>query len=242
MLRSAFLWLAGLTGAMASDSIADVGRGFENPPDDVRIMMRWWWFGPSVSKPELEREMRLMQEGGIGGFEVQPVYPLQLEGNFPYLSDEFLDALRFTATKARELGLRMDLTLGSGWPFGGPHIPITHAAGRLLAVTIDVPAGETGARVRKLAEGEKFLAAFAGSERLPDPVDGVLQVKGPQKVRYFIAGRTRMMVKRASVGAEGFVLDHYNRVAIDRHLKVVGDRLAQTFGSNPPYAIFSELG
>jgi len=39
-------------------------------------MMRWWWFGPAVTKPELEREMRLMKEGGIGGFEVQPVYPL----------------------------------------------------------------------------------------------------------------------------------------------------------------------
>ena len=25
----------------------------------------------------------------------------------------------------------MDLTLGSGWPFGGPHIPIAQAAGRL---------------------------------------------------------------------------------------------------------------
>ena len=34
-------------------------------------MMRWWWFGPAVTEPELEREMRLMKEGGIGGFEVQ---------------------------------------------------------------------------------------------------------------------------------------------------------------------------
>src|SRR5215475_9343744 len=97
---------------------------FLNPPDDARIMMRWWWFGPAVTKPELEREMRLMKEGGIGGFEVQPVYPLTLEGNLTYLSPEFLDALQFTGGKARELGLRMDLTLGSGWPYGGPHIPI----------------------------------------------------------------------------------------------------------------------
>ena len=25
----------------------------------------------------------------------------------------------------------MDLTLGSGWPYGGPHIPIAEASGRL---------------------------------------------------------------------------------------------------------------
>ena len=42
-------------------------------------MMRWWWFGPAVTKTGLEREMRLMKEGGIGGFEVQPVYPLALD-------------------------------------------------------------------------------------------------------------------------------------------------------------------
>jgi hypothetical protein len=35
---------------------------------------------------------------------------------------------------------------------------------------------------------------------------------------FFISSRTRMMVKRAAVGAEGFVLDHYDRSAIDAHL------------------------
>src|SRR5262249_50340248 len=100
-----------------SQTITELQRGFEQPPDNTRIMMRWWWFGSSVTKTELEREMRLMKEGGIGGFEVQPVYPLLPDDsntqikNLPFLSDEFLDALRFTAEKARELGLRMDLTL-----------------------------------------------------------------------------------------------------------------------------------
>src|SRR5215471_737482 len=114
--------------AFAADTPADLRRVFEHPPDDARIMMRWWWFGPAVTKPELAREMRLMKEGGIGGFEVQPVYPLALDDpetgfrNLPYLSPEFLDALKFTAQKAKELGLRMDLTLCSGWPYGGPHI------------------------------------------------------------------------------------------------------------------------
>src|SRR6476619_4505928 len=73
--------------------IDDLQSSFLNPPDDSRIMMRWWWFGPAVTKSELEREMRLMKDGGIGGFEVQPVYPLSLDDqtlgikNLPYLSD-----------------------------------------------------------------------------------------------------------------------------------------------------------
>src|SRR5437773_2286015 len=95
---AAAVWL--LSGA-APGNIAALRRDFANPPDDARIMMRWWWFGPSVVKPELELEMRKMKEGGIGGFEVQPVYPLELDDpthgfrNLKYLSPEFLDALSF---------------------------------------------------------------------------------------------------------------------------------------------------
>src|SRR5262249_54116001 len=86
-----------------AQTVTKVQRGCAQPPDDARIMMRWWWFGPAVTKPELEREMRLMKEGGIGGFEVQATYPLAPDdpalkiNNLPYLSDEFIDALRFTS-------------------------------------------------------------------------------------------------------------------------------------------------
>ena len=101
-------------------------RSFEQPADDARIMVRWWWYGPAVTKPMLEQEMQTMKAGGIGGFEVQPTYPLSVDGELPgvhnikFLSPEFFNMLRFTADKATELGLRMDLTLGSGWPYGGP--------------------------------------------------------------------------------------------------------------------------
>src|SRR5690349_342873 len=127
----AVLTFLAAAGFSQTTTLSSLRKAFENPPDDARIMMRWWWFGAAVSKPELERELRAMKEGGIGGVEVQPVYPVVLDDpeagvrNLPYLSDEFIDALRFASEKARELGLRMDITLGSGWPYGGPHVPIT---------------------------------------------------------------------------------------------------------------------
>ena len=49
-----------------------------------------------------------------------------------------------------------------------------------------------------------------------------------------------MQVKRPGIGGEGFVLDHYDRAAIERHLKVQGDRLMSAFGANKPYAVFSD--
>ena len=59
--------------------VAELAREFRSPPDDSRIKMRWWWFGSAVTKPELERELRPMKDGGIGGVEVQPVHPLSLD-------------------------------------------------------------------------------------------------------------------------------------------------------------------
>ena len=202
-------------GLASAQSVADLRRGFEHPPDDARIMMRWWWFGPAVQKPELEREMRQMKEGGIGGFEVQPVYPLEVDINFPYLSPEFLDDLAFAAQKAKELGLRFDLTLASGWPYGGPHIPLERASSRLRVVKGAPPT---------LAAGEKLISeAEAGGTTY-----------------YFIASHTRQQVKRPAVGAEGLVLDHYDPAAIALHLSTVGDKLLAACGKNPPYAVFSD--
>jgi hypothetical protein len=207
--------------ALAADpaSFNDLRRGFERPPDDARIMVRWWWFGPAVTKPELEREMRLMKEGGIGGFEVQPTYALELDNpatgfrNLPYMSDEFLEMLRFTGEKAREIGLRMDLTLGSGWPFGGPHIPVALASPRLRV-----------ANNPQLREGETLIAAL--------PVD--------KPTQYFIASQTRQTVKRPAVNADGWVLDHYDRAAIEQHFKSVGEPMLKALANTPPYAIFSD--
>ena len=232
---------------------------FLKPPDDARIMMRWWWFGSAVAKPELEREMRVMKEGGIGGFEIQPVYPVELDDpekgfiNLPYLSDGYIDALKFTAQKARELGMRMDVTLGSGWPFGGPHTPVTEAAGALRCDRIEVAPGTTYVKKPSLANGEKMMATFFapgdrrqfssdGLQKIGDGADFTLPTgwSGPHVVMFFISSRSGMQVKRPAVGAEGFVLDHMNRDAIEHHLNVVGTRLMTAFGPNPPYSVFSD--
>jgi hypothetical protein len=244
-----------------ADSISDLQRGFEHPPDNARIMMRWWWFGPAVTKPELEREMRLMKEGGIGGFEVQPVYPLLPDDptngirNLPFLSDEFIDALRFTSAKARELGLRMDLTLGSGWPFGGPMVSIDDAAGMLRTERVKLDGSTRRVPVPNLTAGEKLIAVFLARTQgqtiaadslheLTDIKDGAVRLpatlESANEVLFFISSRTGMQVKRPAVGAEGYVLNHLDSVATQNYLKNVGDRLMQAFGSNPPHAIFCD--
>jgi hypothetical protein len=253
VFAAALVWPVHSVFSAAPGDLAALKEAFLHPPDDARIMMRWWWFGAAVEKPELEREMRAMKAGGIGGFEVQPVYPLTFDDpaaglvNHPYLSKEFLDALKFTGEKARELGLRMDLTLCSGWPYGGPHIPITQAAAKLRVDRVSVPANGTEVKAPKIGPGEKLFAAFVGSgenyaqvqEISGDPIR-VPADSSERTALLFISSRTRMMVKRPAVGAEGFVLDHYDRAAIENHLQFVGEKLLGALAQTPPYAVFSD--
>ncbi|MHB1021710.1 MAG: glycosyl hydrolase [Acidobacteriaceae bacterium] len=248
------------TTASTAD-ITSLHRSFVTPPDDARIMMRWWWFGSAVTKPELEREMEAMKQGGIGGFEVQPVYPMALDDtatgfhNLPYLSGGFLDALHFANQRAHALGLRVDLTLASGWPYGGSYLPVTEAAGRLRIVATPVPTGANSIATPNIGNGEKMLTAFLAAgepqaydarsfKELPTPTGYRLQVpaglQGPHVVLFFVSSRTGQQVKRAAVGANGFVLDHFDHAAIEDHLHTVGDKLMQAFGSQPPYAVFSD--
>ena len=223
-------------------------------------MMRWWWFGPAATRPELTRELEQMKAAGIGGVEIAHLYPLALDNpqtgfrNTPFLSDEHLGALRFAAQEAQRLGLRVDVTLGSGWPFGGPEIPVTEAAGKLRVEKRTVAAGETSAQGPFVDSGEELLSAFllpegasheqlASAVPLAPPVDGRYSFTAAGQSRtliWFLSSRTGMMVKRPSAGAAGFVLDHYDHAATEEHLRAVGDRLLSAFGDRPPYAVFSD--
>ena len=249
--------------AQADPSLAQLTESFAHPPDDSRIMMRWWWFGPGITKPEIQHELEQMKAAGIGGVEIAVLYPLALDDsqtgfhNLPYLSDEYIDALRCAASEAMRLGMRIDVTLGSGWPLGGPHIPVNQAAGELRLETVTIPFNAHSIATPGISTGEQLIATFLipGSgdaltfgEAKPVPISAIengrleisAELSGPYSVVFFISSRTGMMVKRPAVGAEGFVLDHYDQSATENHLHAVGDRLLEAFGGHPPYAVFSD--
>ena len=251
-----------LVGIANAAGIDDLRKNFQHPPNDARIMMRWWWFGPAVTKPEIERELRVMKDGGIGGVEVQPVYPLLPDDpvngikNLPYLSDEFLEMLRFTAQKCKELGLRFDLTLGSGWSFGGAKTPITEAATQLRFERVKVGPNTKHVPVPAMIPAEKLLAVFLAktdgkvvdennlkelTEIRDDKVVLPTNISDGSEVLFFISGRSGMQVKRPAVGAEGYVLNHLDQPSVENYLKTTGDRLFQAFDrSDIPYSVFCD--
>lgn len=247
--------------SLLAQTPADLLRNFANPPADARPMVRWWWFGAAVEKPEILRELQQMKADGIGGAELAFVYPVVLDDlarnikNLPFLSPAMLDAVHYAQAEGRTLGLRIDVTLCSGWPYGGPATTLAEAAGRLRTFAVPIPANATTVPLPHLNEGDTLLSAFLvtgdathwdpafarpvalpqNSTTLPLPSDTT-----PRVALFFVQSHTRQQVKRAAVGAEGFVLDPFSRSAVATHLRAVGEPLLSAFGSTPPYAIFSD--
>jgi len=249
----------------AADNIGQLQNSFDQPPDDARIMVRWWWFGTAVTKPEIQRELEVMKAGGIGGVEVQQTYALQLDGEMPgvtnnqFLSPQHLEALRFTAEKAKELGLRMDLTLGSGWPYGGgPQITRSNAVDAIHAsapvsvspgqTTVSAPAGRNGESDGIIAAllGPVANAPAGGSTYLPLEIRGNAAVlpsdlRGATQVTFYTLGLPGLVyVKRAAIGDEGYIVDHYSPTAIGTFIKDVAEPAIKACGPNPPHAIFCD--
>ena len=251
---------AGLQPRLTDAGITEVQRLFADPPADSRIMMRWWWFGPSATREELDAEMRHMKEGGIGGFEVAVVYPLAVDDpargfrNYSYLGFEFIDRLAFTSRRARELGLRMDLTIGSGWSYGGPYITPELAATRLRSERREIAPDVVSIERPAPFEHDRLIAAFIapGSVQEADPAafrevaipeTGRIPLpprRGPHVVLLYFSGQTGQIVKRAAMGAEGYVLDHYSREAIETHLREAGDKMLAATGPGGVDSIFCD--
>ena len=197
-----------------SRTIEELRSGFGDPPADSAPMMRWWWFGPSVDRAEIDRELAVMSDAGIGGVEVAYVYPLSPDSD-EFGSPEFLANLRYAAESAHALGLRFDLTLGSGWSFGGQHITAEHAARKLAWEWREISPGSAKIPVVSRWPGDDLVAAYLGAGSLqetPDElsplpvVNGSIEIPagvGPRVVLLGYAQHTGQNVKRAALGAEG---------------------------------------
>ena len=230
-------------------------------------MVRWWWFGTAVEKKEILRELQQMKADDIGGAELAFVYPEVVDDpakglkNLPFLSPEMLDCVHYAQDEGRKLGLRIDVTLGSGWPYGSPATTLEQAARRLRVAEVPIPANSTSLVPPVLAKGETMISASlvdavpgagqsakvsssrwdAASAKAFDTSSTVVAPAAiPRVALFFIAGHTGQVVKRAAVSAEGWVLDPFSHQAVATHLKYVGEPLVEAFGSTPPYAVFSD--
>jgi len=252
-MRRAFLLVLLIVASAltSSPSLAQEGileKDFESPPAVYGPSCNWWWFGGAYSKDDIRENLDAMKAAGLGGFRIFPVYPLAKDDparrirNAPYLSPDFLGLVQDAVRYGTEIGMTPDTLLGDGWPFGGPYIPPELGAGQLKFYSQEVagPQVFSGRVPGSVAFPEKLLAVQAaeisreGGVRLetigdltPIVQNGEIRdwqvPAGRWLLMTFVGGYTGMKVKRASVGGEGLVLDHFSREALELHLKHNGD-------------------
>ena len=131
--------------------------------------------------------------------------------------------------------MQIDMNMGTGWPFGGPWVPLSEASGKLVYTNKDFAVSASAPTitydVTPAANNTlNCVMAYPLSATGADPVDVTGFVTKntlnwtPEKVgRWRIIavfnGHTMQKVKRAAPGGEGYVLDHLDSAAVAHYIE-----------------------
>ncbi|MCD9855362.1 glycoside hydrolase [Epilithonimonas sp. JDS] len=199
---------------------------------------RWWWMGNAVDEKGLDKQLTTLNKAGFGGVEIVPIYGAKgFEKQYlTYLSPEWMKMLQFTTNKAKSLNMGVDMSVGTGWPIGGPQVDEQDAATKMIVQTYTILSGEKFSdkivlkdEKQKTLKTVKLDIVTAYNEKneavvLTDKInaDGTLNWKpglGKWTVYAVFVGKTLQKVKRAAPGGEGYTLDHFSPDATKDYLK-----------------------
>jgi hypothetical protein len=197
---------------------------------------RWWWMGSAVDEKNISNLLRIYQKAGLGGVEVVPIYgAMGYEKNYiPYLSPQWIKMLDHTTQQSAALNMGVYISVGSGWPIGGPQVTAADAATKLVIQKYQIKRG--GSLKDKLIINDEqqrdvarlsALMAYGNDETLleiTDKVgaDGVLNwnsAAGDWQLYAAFIGKTKQAVKRAAPGGEGYTLDHFSKISLNNYFK-----------------------
>ena len=129
------------TIAITALSSVMFAQSWPTPTLESKPGTRWWWLGSAVDKSNLEWNLKELSAHGIGAVEITPIYGVQgnEKNNIDFLSNQWMDMLRFTQDQGKRKGIEVDMATGTGWPFGGPFVPLKESACKVLLLekTID---------------------------------------------------------------------------------------------------------
>ena len=239
--------LTALAGAASAQS-------WPQAKTEAKPGVRWWWLGSAVDKENLQWNLKQYADHGIGAVEITPLYGVQgnQANNIPYLSDQWMEMLRYTRQQCQANGIELDMATGTGWPFGGPWVPLEESACRVVFVERDFKGKSVegldllpAEKDRKNSTLQKVML-YGGDNcavdvtenvsngsltwKLPKALEPMLG-KGKDDVRTVVAVYIKygvMKVKRAAPGGEGLVIDHFDRKAVANYLKHIEEAFERT--------------
>ena len=115
-----FLCILPACGSKDQDNI--YWKTIEN---ENRPHIRAFWLGNYVDREGLSEFNQDIYDAGFGGvefFNLSDIYETE-RPRIPYLSDEWVELMRFTLEDLKEKGLHGDLNLSTGWNLGGKWMP-----------------------------------------------------------------------------------------------------------------------
>ena len=237
-------------------------RAFQKPDEQAKPFVRWWWNGLRITKEEITRELDLLKQIGIGGVEINSIRfpetadPLAYKA-MEWLSDEWIEIVKFTVDEARKRGLVCDILVGSGFPFGGTFVKredqtMIMALGTMelegpqrivlhkddLEKKVNPPIGfkykDPLKELTTLRLAPKVLKSIDEVHDLDTEIsNGQITVDVPEgsHVLYYLVKITGFMaVIHGAPGADGPVLNHYKKEAVEGYLDRMSDTLSAKIG------------
>lgn len=194
----------------------------------------WWWPGSAIEEKGITFQLEAYAKAGFGGLHIIPIYGAKgFEKEFlPHLSSAWQQKYLYVLKEAKRLHLGIDMTLGTGWPFGGPSITPNLAAKAYKIETIVLRQGEkiptilptfskdSYSTIQSIAlyEGDQFIKDLF-TDHFPKDLTNFIVEKPNQKLYVLYQTLTNQRVKRAAPGGEGLVMDHFSNKAFDTYKK-----------------------
>jgi hypothetical protein len=198
--------------------------------------------GSAVDPTNLTHELQRYHDAGLGGVHIIPIYGAKgYEDRFiEYLSPKWMEMLAYTVREAHRLDMGVDMTMGTGWCFGGPHVTDEEANARVIVKTYAL---SSDARLSDDFNPATIqaLVAFSPdgrSQELTDKIqpDGRLDWLPPEGTwqLYVISQRpSGQKVKRAAPGGQGHMLNLIYPEAMRHYLSWFDTAFAHYTGPKP---------
>jgi len=119
----------------------------------------WWWMGSAVTREDITKQLEIYQKSGLGGVHIIPIYGVKGEeaNNLQFLGKDWLEVMQHTVREGKRLGLGVDLSTGTGWPFGGPNITPALGAKQMKVKDGQPEVSDTKQAVKRAAPGGEGL-------------------------------------------------------------------------------------
>ena len=143
ILTAAILCAATLVQASAQTGIIQTLEEFRNPQDSTRTKV-WWFHGETPTTLEgITADLEAYSQAGIGGVVYYDQVHGSGDGAAEAFSPEWWEALKFSASEARRLGLSFEINISNGYVAGGPWITEEYSMQRLCSSETTVKGGRT---------------------------------------------------------------------------------------------------